>query len=584
MDQSYPIFTVEVECQDCYKCVRECPSKGIRVQNGHASIMPELCATCGHCVVICPGKAKKIRDDLGRARLLLKQKSQVIASLAPSWVTEFKNISPETMSAAIKALGFSAVSETALGAQEVSAGLLAEFKQAQPGLYISSACPSVVEFINKQLPEFHDKITGVTSPLLAHSRLLRRLCGDEIGIVFFGPCVAKKLEADRNRDVLDLALTFQDLRRWLEIAEINLAEIDSTGSDFFPYRAEEGALYPIDGGMVETMNSGLRDLKIETLSISGLGKLQYYLSEFDSQNLDTPVFLEALACEGGCINGPGRSRKEPGLLDRLKVRSSANVPKKIPRRKNSVEINLTVPANRPEAVRLFSQDEMEEALAKIGKYAPEDELNCGGCGYNTCRNFARALMTGKAEPSMCVSFMRKKAQNKANAILRCMPSAAVIADSDLRVIECNRHFAKMFGEDSYYVFESLSNLEGAYLEKILPFANLFRTALRTGDDIFRSNFRVGEKLFNISLFTIEPQQVVGAIIQDATAIEMHREAIASKANEVLKKNLNTVQNIARLLGEHMADTEIVLRSIAKGFPNNNPSFIKAQKAEEKSDE
>nr|HPN37941.1 [Fe-Fe] hydrogenase large subunit C-terminal domain-containing protein [Melioribacteraceae bacterium] len=152
MDQNYPIFTANVECQDCYKCVRECPVKAIKVSEGHASIIPELCTACGHCVVTCPVNAKKIRDDIFRLELLLSEKRKVYASIAPSWITNFPNVSKSQIIAALKKLGFTGVSETALGAEEVTAGLSEYLNNAVPGIYISSACPSVVDYIAKHSP------------------------------------------------------------------------------------------------------------------------------------------------------------------------------------------------------------------------------------------------------------------------------------------------------------------------------------------------------------------------------------------------------------------------------------------------
>lgn len=578
MDHSYPIFTVQVECQDCYKCVRECPVKAIKVADGHASVIPDLCTACGHCVVICPVKAKKIRDDISRIEFLIKQKKKVYASLAPSWITEFNDVTKSQIIAALKKLGFAGVSETALGAQEVTYGVNDLLQHADNGLFISSACPSVVEFISKHLPHYKNNISPILSPLLAHTKLLKKEFGNDIIVVFFGPCIAKKLESDRYPEYLNLALTFPELKHLLERNNINISENTSTEEDFVPYAAEEGGLYPIDGGMIKTMNLNKDCSDIETLAISGLEHIKYYLEGFDGQEIDRKIFIEALACKGGCINGPCRSNKTLGLKDRFTIKDSYKS-KLIQNRNQSVEVveSLRVPTTIEFAFQ--PDDKIRRALAKIGKTNPSDELNCGGCGYDTCREFAVALLNGKAESAMCVSLMRKKALNKANAILRCMPSAAVLVDSNMRIIECNKHFAEMFGEDTLALYEVLPSLKGAYLDRVVPFANLFKIAMRTGEDLFRQNLRAGEKLLHLTLFTIEPQQVIGGIIQDATEIEMKREEIAKKANDILRKNLNTVQGVAKLLGEHMADTEILLRSIAKGFKTQeiNPQGLTIKK-------
>jgi len=209
--------------------------------------------------------------------------------------------------------------------------------------------------------------------------------------------------------------------------------------------------------------------------------------------------------------------------------------------------------------------QIREALRLVGKSSAEDELNCGGCGYNTCRAFAAGLINGRAEPTMCVSYMRKLAQNKANALLRCMPSGVVIADRELRIIECNEWFGRMFGEEVSQIYDVRPGLNRCLLAKVAPFAEMFEMVLKTGRDLHYDHYRCDERLFNITVFTIEPHQVVGGVIMDVTRQELRRDQIAQRANEVIKRNLSTVQEIACRLGEHMADTEVLLRSIAEGF-------------------
>ncbi len=579
MDQNYPIYTANVECQDCYKCVRECPVKAIKVNEGHASIIPELCTACGHCVVTCPVNAKKVRDDIFRLELLLSEKKKVFASIAPSWITNFPNVSRSQLISALKKLGFTGVSETALGAQEVTSGLTELLKNTEPGMYISSACPSVVDFIAKHSSKHKSNIVKVLSPLVAHTLLLKKYYGKDSNIVFFGPCVAKKVEADRYPDKLTLSLTFQELTALLSKHNINIFEPEEDNLNFVPFAAEEGSLYPIVGGMISTMGVDERTSDIETLSISGLPHLKYYLEGIETGEIDRKIFIEALACEGGCINGPGKIIKSAGLKDRVSIKDTFRTLDKITTRITTVPVFESMKLPKVKSSISQSEEKIKKALSKIGKFKPQDELNCGGCGYDTCRLFAEALLNGKAETEMCVSLMRKKALNKANAILKRMPSGVVIIDSQMQIIECNKRFAEMFGEETLSLFEVLPSLKGAFIDRIVPFADLFKLALRTGEDIFRENLRAGDKLLHLTLFTIEQKQVVGGIIQDATKLELKREEIAKRANEILRKNLNTVQGVAKLLGEHMADTEILLRSIAKGFsiPATNTQVVKVKK-------
>ncbi len=555
MDQQYPIFTVETECQDCYKCLRHCPVKAIRVENGHAMIVREMCVACGICVEACPVHAKRIRDDAGRARHLLKSGRPVYVSLAPSWVSEFPGISEARMITALRRMGFRAVSETALGAQEISAAVAAKLAAGQKGVFISSACPAAVEYIHKYLPAQAPAVTPLHSPLLAHCRLLRRAYGDDIAIVFFGPCIAKKNESDRHAKLLDLALTFQDLRAWLQQDAIDLnALTPMEDSRFVPEHSQEGAVYPVEGGMTESIKAHGEFPGARFVTLAGLRNIRKGLEGLRPEAIAEPLFVECLACEGGCIAGPCLDETEPALLRRLHVEQNVHWPETPVHRAPQVPVGET---------HVFGKLKMEapseaailDALKQVGKFTARDELNCGGCGYTTCRAFAAGLIGGRAEPTMCVSYMRKLAQNKANALLRCMPSGVVIVGKDLRIIEC----------DVAQVYDVSPGLKRCMLAKVIPFPEMFEVALQTGREIHYDHHRCDDRLFNITIFSLEPHQVVGGVILDVTRQEIRRDQIAQRANEVIQRNLSTVQEIACRLGEHMAETEILLRSIAEGF-------------------
>lgn len=565
MNRQYPIYTIQTECQDCYKCVRQCPVKAIKVREGHAAVIPERCVACGHCVEVCPAQAKHVRNDRGRARRLLRGERPVLVSLAPSWISEFPELDESQIVAAIRSLGIEGVSETALGAQEVSARLVRDFESGATGLHISSACPAAVAFVHKYLPQLSKSVTPLASPLLAHARLLREHFGDEIAIIFFGPCVAKKIEADAHPDLLQLALTFNDLRRMWEEAEIDPARCAPTPKDrFVPENAEEGTLYPIAGGMLEALRTACMDRRVEMLDLAGLRQMDNALAGLNPEELDGPVFVECLSCDGGCVNGPCMSRDYSGLKSLLEVRRRANTPSRPRQRPIRVDSSVTI---HPTRIRREKPSEacIRDALRQVGKRAPDDELNCGGCGYESCRQFAVALLEGNAETAMCVSHMRSIAQQKANALLRCIPLGVVIVNADLRIIECNQLFAEMFGKETEEIFGVLSSLSGAVLHKLLPYEELFEAVLRSGEDVSREYLLVGDRLVNLTIFSIEPQQTVGAVLQDVTEVEMHREQIARKAREVIERNMYTVQEIACRLGEHMADTEVLLKSIATDY-------------------
>jgi iron only hydrogenase large subunit-like protein len=565
MKHSYPIYTADAECQDCFKCVRHCPVKAIKVVSGHASVIPELCVACGKCVEVCPVKAKKIRNDLRVVLDLLQGPDPVYVSLAPSWGSEFKGLPAPKLIAALRKLGFAGVSETALGAQIVSDNLAEDLRKMERGMMISSACPVIVDFVRRYLPEFVPSITPVLSPALSHALMLRSVFGENIKIVFIGPCIAKKNEADRRPELISAAILFPMLKQWLKELKIDPWQLEPTAEDrFVPEDSKEGAIYPIEGGMNETLRAHPGCEHIHYTVISGIEALRQALEGLHPEDIREPVFLEALACMGGCVHGPGTEHCSPGLLERLRIIRNTDFQKELPRRDVAkiAEKYDTAPVETPDV----SLRDIKQALLLIGKSAPEDELNCGGCGYDTCQNFAKALLTGKAEPSMCVSYLRNLAQKKSNAILRCIPAAVVIVNSNLQLIECNRRFAELCGESALEIYEVAPGMPNAFLETLIPsFAELFKEVLSSGKELSRSALKLDKKLLNIIIFNIEPGQVVGAILFDVTQTEFTREQIADQARKVIEKNLATVQDIACKLGEHMAETEILLRSIAENY-------------------
>ena len=564
MNNLYPVYTLKNECHDCYRCVRECRVKAIKIKEGHASVLDEKCIACGHCVNACPSNAKRIRYDIDRVKTLLTAQKDVYVSLAPSWAGVY-DIEDSKMIAVLKKLGFKGVSETSLGAQEVSIESAKILKNADKGLFISSACPVVVDFIRLYNPDFVDCITPIASPALTHAKMLKEKYGENISVVFIGPCIAKKNESDRHSDLIDVALTFEELNYWIKEEFIDVKSIDVRKNDkFVPNSAYEGALYPIEGGMNETIKKVGVDDDVQLVNLSSLNALEKSLHGFDLDKVDGKIFLEALACDGGCINGPCLSSKKAGInivsdiLKKVKTREVIPV-------EPIVVVNEKYSAN-PITAKEYPLEEILEAMKKIGKHTEEDELNCGGCGYQTCRDLAAALLAGEAEPSMCVSYMRKIAVRKAAAMIRCMPSAIVMVDNNFKILEANEAFMKMFCGEMYDVFASRQDgLTGAAIDRIVDFSDIFKTVLRVGQDVHKEHYPVKNRLYDISAFTIEPNAIVGAIITDVTQSEMNREKIAHKAKEVISKNISIVQDIACLLGEHMVETELLLNSIAEDF-------------------
>jgi iron only hydrogenase large subunit-like protein len=572
MERLNPIYTEETECQDCYKCVRQCPVKAIKVVNGSAKIIPDLCINCGTCVDVCPAGAKKIRNDVHLAKNILKQKEKTIVSLAPSYVSHFANVSSEQLISSIKKLGFFGVSETAIGAEIVSSGCAEILDNSDSGVFISSACPVINRFVYKYFPTYKEHITKVVSPVQAHSIFLRKKYGNDIGIVFISPCIAKKDEIKEDENYMDVSITFKDLEEWLATENINIFVSETNDEDkFIPYEAEEGTLYPVEFGMIEGIKSNRKFDDVTFLSFSGITNIDSILKGLDKYP-HQKIFLELLSCEGGCINGP-RINKDLGIGKRtIDVKLSAKYPKSNGAKKLPFDISKKIDIEQ-KISQSFTDREINETLKSIGKYSHMDELNCGGCGYDKCLNFAVALLDGRAEHNMCVSYMRKLAMNKANALISKIPAGVVIVNEKLRIIECNKPFVKIAGESAEIVHRVNPGLENALLERIIPFSNYFANMLNSKEDELTKIIKVDKRILKLSLFTIEKNRIIGAIVQDITNPYVQRDHVINKAREVIHKNLNTVQQIAFLLGENASESEILLEQIIDSFsPENNDSM------------
>ena len=562
MNRDFPVYTIENECQDCYKCVRHCPCKAIKIVNARAAVIPDRCVCCGECVRVCPAHAKKIRSDAARLNQILSKGGTIYASVAPSFPGYFKNITLGQLASALKKLGFTGISETAHGAQLVSSAVHDYLKTVPNGVYLSSACPACVRYVEKYLPNWSSHIVPFDSPVISHCKLLRKTYGNSIQTVFFGPCAAKKNEADEKQDILNLAVTFVSLEKMLEEKGISLKDEPESPAELALGPAEEGRVYSFEGGMNDTVRSG--DCNTRFIAVSGLEHLQKLLSGIDPASIkDNKIFIEMLACRGGCVNGPvmddtSASVQVVANTDLLTKRVSS-VGREVPVDIHNAYFKNPVQSSQP------SEEEILKALASVGKFSKADELNCGACGYNSCRDFACALIVGKAETSMCHNYLRSNFQRTSNALIKYIPAGVVIVDDSLRILESNRHFAELIDENTLAIHDSLGSLASIQLDQLIPFTDLFESVLANGGEIEKFNQPMGDRIVNISVFSIAVGKTAGAVIQDVTRSELQREQIAEKAQEIIRKNVLTVQEVARLFGEHVAETEILLDEIAGSY-------------------
>ena len=563
MDALSPVYSVNAQCRDCYKCVRRCPVKAIRVENDHAVVLPEACIYCGTCVGTCPNRAKVVRDDLQTVRNLVSARKDVVLSLAPSFASEFAGVEPAQLMTALKRLGFAHVRETAIGANIVSRRVAELMAKRTHSLQISSACPVVVNLIQRYYPRFTAYLSPVDSPIIAHCKALREEFPDS-PIVFAGPCVGKKYESDQQQSLLHSALTFEELRRWMMMAGVD--DPASLPPDPAYRLPGDGAYYPVEGGMLRSVERNFHALapegELQTMVLTGVRTLQTMLESLDPKTLEQPLFIEALACPGGCVCGPKTRVRcaAGGMLDVLRhaKKTLPDDPEKTP---DIGRHYRPLPAVRQE----FPEEAISATLHALGKFNPEDELNCAGCGYDSCRALACAILAGNAEPQMCVSRMRQIALKQSSAIDRALPYGLVVADKQLRIIECNERFATLLGSAAKLAYDARPGLRDADLARLIPHPQLFHKVLETGEEIIRQTVEIEDRLFSLTIFNVDVHEVVGALILDVTETERKRRALIEKSRTVVVNTAKTVQEIAFMLGRNAAESELILDSAVEMF-------------------
>lgn len=563
------IYTEKNECQECCKCVRNCPVKAIRIISHSAQIDHDRCIACGTCVEVCPAGAQRVRNDVNRVKTLLNLKKKVILSLAPSFIAEFNDV--KELLVKVKKAGFFAISETALGADIVSY-LQKKITMENDNVVFSTACPVVVDYIQKYQPRYIKYLSPYLSPVLTHCLFLKNSYGDEIGIVFAGPCIAKKKESDLYPEYLDIALTFDELRELLDEVEVTKEEVSKSDIDFEPCRSASGVVYPIEGGMLQTLSEfDKKDSSVvddEHTSLSGLKGIMHLLEKEKFDDMQK-MFCEFLACEGGCINGSGLKDKGDIILRKKKVitfykevRKNSLISKLNPSTIKWTRLPLydrkfSEPIEEPS----FTDKEKEMVLRKIGISSKEDMLDCGGCGYNTCEEFAKACLVGLAEPTMCVINMKRLAQNKLNMLIKTLPLGVVIINTNGSIIECNAKFVEMFvGVEADE--KVISKFKGKDILKFVDVKHAILDTFKRGK--LKTTVHNEQKIFELYSFSIN-EEMIGIIFQDVTKVAVKRETIVKKAEEVIQKNLQTVQKIAFLLGENAAESEVILNSLIEAM-------------------
>ncbi len=546
-------------CKNCYKCIRNCPVKSIRFSGNQAYIIGNECIMCGHCFVVCPQDAKQIVDETEKVKVLLQSSDPVIISLAPSFIANYDGVGIESMRAAVKKLGFYDAEETAVGATIVKNEYERMIKEGDRDIIISSCCHSVNLLIQKYFPSELQYLADVLSPMQAHCKDIKKRYPNA-KTVFVGPCVAKKDEAQYYEGIVDAVLTFDELTDWFKAEgvepEKGVNREENTRARFFP----------TTGGILKTMDLSSSDYTY--YAIDGTENCIAALKDIESGNVHK-CFIEMSACTGSCVGGPVMEKfhRSP-VKDYIAVNEFAGKKDFVVDQpdEESLRKEFTVIARKS---AIPSETEINDILRQMGKVRPSDELNCGSCGYNTCREKAVAIYQGKAEISMCLPYLKDKAESFSDNIVRNTPNGLILLNEKLEIQQVNKAALKIFN------LRFSTDVLGDGVVRVLDpqdFLNVLKTGRNLHDKrVFLAEY---EKFVDETIIYDKEYRLLICILRDVTdeeTVREQKENISKQtveiADKVVDKQMRIVQEIASLLGETAAETKIALSKLKESISN-----------------
>lgn len=543
-------------CKNCYKCIRHCPVKSIRFSANQAHIIGNECILCGQCFVVCPQNAKEIASELEKVKVLIQSGDPVFVSLAPSFIANYDGIGINGMRSALKKLGFADAEETAIGATIVKTEYERMLAAETRDVVISSCCHSVNLLVQKYFPDEIKNLADVLSPMQAHAKDIKRR-HPNAKVVFVGPCVAKKDEAEYYNGIVDAVLTFEEVTEWLKAEKIELV------ADMDDYEKSRARFFPTTGGILKTM---ARQADYTYLAIDGVENCIAALKDIESGKIHK-CFIEMSACVGSCVGGPvmEKYRRSP-------VKDYAAVARYAGKKDFDVEIPDDESVKKEfTAIELRngapSEEEITAILKKMGKTRPEDELNCGSCGYNTCREKAAAIYHGKAEISMCLPYLKDKAESFSDCIVNNTPNGLIVVNDNLEVQQINPTARKIMN------VRSSSDVLGETIDRILDPAP-FRRVLNSKRSLRNERAYLADykKYVEETIVYDTTYNMLVCIMRDITDEEAEREKKESisrqtveVADKVVDKQMRIVQEIASLLGETAAETKIALTKLKESI-------------------
>lgn len=540
-------------CKNCYKCIRHCPVKSIRFSGNQAHIVGNECILCGGCFVVCPQNAKKIVDETEKVSVLIQSGAPVIASIAPSFIANYEGVGIKAMREALKNLGFFDVEETSIGATIVKRRYEEILREGTHDILISSCCHSVNLLIQKYFPHVLPFLASIVSPMQAHSLDIKRRY-PEAKTVFIGPCVAKKDEADYYDGIVDATLTYEELSSWLVTEEIELIhEMDAK-------KNSKTRLFPTTGGILKTM---VQDAPGYTyLAIDGVENCKAALKEIEEGRMQK-CFIEMSACVGSCVGGPimEKHRHTP-VWDYISVSQYAgNDDFDVPDLPDDLmDKELTYIAKK---LRMPTNTEIGDILRQMGKKSVKDELNCGSCGYNSCREKAIAIYQGKADLTMCLPFLKDRAESFSDNIISNTPNGILVLNEKLEVQQINHSALEIIN-----LRESSSVLGEPVICILDPkvFIQVQQNEISIRDQ--KTYLAEYKKYVYQTVLYDKEYHIIICIMRDVTEEEASREKKEEVAHQtveitdkVIEKQMRVVQEIASLLGETTAETKIALEKL-----------------------
>lgn len=554
------------KCKHCYKCVRYCDVKAIQVKDGRAVIMPDKCILCGHCLKICPQSAKTLRSDLEMVKGLIRSGHRVVVSLAPAYMGLLKYKTIGQVRSALMRLGFEDVRETSEGAAFVTAEYTKLLQEHSMENIITTCCPSANDLVEIYYPELVPYLAPVVSPMIAHGTLLKEELGHDVKVVFVGPCIAKKKESmdPRHDGAIDAVLNFNDINKWLEEEEIAIEDCED--APFTAFDPKVNRLYPVTNGVVnsvlatEAESDGYRKFYVHGVANC------IDLCRSMARGEISGCFIEMNMCAGGCIKGPtvydeSISRFKVKLDMEETIRREPVEEKTLEPVLEKVSFRKTFADHSPKDP-MPTEEQIRQILKQTNKVKPEDELNCGACGYPTCREKAIAVFQRKAEVSMCIPFLHEKAESMSNLVMETSPNIVLIVGDDMRILEYSDVGEKYFGKTRSEALEM-------YLYEFIDPVN-FQWVFDTHQNIHGKRVSYPEyKLSTLqNIVYIEKENAVLATFIDITKEEEQAQEDYTRkletidlAQKVIHKQMMVAQEIAGLLGETTADTKTTLTKL-----------------------